>query len=98
MKALARPKFPLVLVEWDDAHATTQWQDPADVEETHAWTVSVGWLILDTATQVGIAAVLCSPDSDIPNSMAARMTIPRGMVRSIRVLHEGGLYRGGKVR
>ena len=95
---LRRPKYPLVCVEWDDAYVTTQWVDPEELEETHAWTLTVGWLLSDTSTQLVLTAAIASPDSDVSNHMAARITLPRGMVRSIRVLREGGVYRGGKPR
>lgn len=95
---LRRPKYPLVLVEWQDAHVTTQWVDPEDLQEEHAWTLCVGWLLSETPSQIVLSAASASPDSDISNHMAARITLPRGMVRSIRMLHEGGAYRGGKAR
>jgi hypothetical protein len=36
VRCWARPPFPLVLVEWEDAHSATAWAEPEDLQTNQA--------------------------------------------------------------
>lgn len=74
--------YPLVLVRWLDACSEDGWTDaehispPIEVE-------SVGRLVRDEPGHISVAG------STNQHGVACTMTVPRGMVLSIHLLHEG---------
>lgn len=76
-------KFPLVEVIWDDATELTQgWTDK--LEETEpALALSVGFLIKATKQHIVIAL-----DLDQHGYHNGRSQIPRGMVKTMKVLRK----------
>lgn len=80
-----RPKqlYPLVEITWDDAsELTAGWTDEIDKSEPQL-ALSVGFLISDTKDHVVIAM-----DLDEQGHHNGRSQIPRGMVKTIKVLRK----------
>ena len=83
--------FKLVEVEWNDASSLEAGWKYIDREfkDTHGnpksvWTA--GYLVLETPDMVGIAGSLSPGGEDELNQINGGMTIPRGMIKKIRVL------------
>lgn len=73
-------KYPLVYIEWDDAEADNGWEEaPVDLKEAIA--ITVGFLVRETEKHLLIAS---SYDNHHTNG---RLQIPRGMVKSMKVLY-----------
>lgn len=82
---IKRPKQPFDLVEvwWEDASDAEQgWVKDID-EDTPAMALSVGFLVKETNDRIYLAQ-----DIDADGHHNGRGKIPRGMVRSIRVLRK----------
>ncbi len=73
-------KYDLVEIKWEDAASSHGWEEleETDIEEELALTV--GFLIKENGSRVVIAATCGTTDSN------NRIQIPRGMIRSMRVL------------
>jgi hypothetical protein len=93
---LKRGPFPLVVVEWLDAMCKAGWGSTEDHQGEGAVTRHVGWLIKSTDTTI----VLAQGIGDDPMSVGPMMlptfktfcntiTIPKGMIKTSKVLHEG---------
>ena len=72
--------LPIVLVEWDDAHMEGWWIDGAPQAPTPTLVRSVGYLTHKTRQHI----VLVQSLSD--GQHGNRLQIPRGMVRSMKLL------------
>jgi hypothetical protein len=68
----------LVIVSWDDANCLGVWADPSQIVEPSKCQ-TVGWLLRDEEGYVQIVATMAE-DGQYNQSM----TIPRGMVTSIK--------------
>lgn len=83
---MKRPKqiYPMVEVLWDDATELKGWKEEHEEEELkHCPILSVGFLVKKTRSHVVIAQDIS--DDRMRNG---RSQIPRGMVKSIRVLRK----------
>lgn len=83
----------LVEVVWEDAHSGTSAQTWADYnEETQAvlhnaiLCNSVGYVLHDTKDRLVIASSINHDDDGEVNQVSGTMSIPRGMIRKVRVL------------
>lgn len=75
-----RQKFDVVEVIWDDASAhKPEWTDTVEVEP--ALVISVGFLVFCNRSHIVIAQ-----DLDADGEHNGRTQIPRGMVKSLKVL------------
>lgn len=86
IKKLSKPvdKYPLVLVQWNDAQSDAGWGEIKDIEKWagEKYIVNeVGWLISKTKTHIVITSEIGS-DGDIGN----RTKIPNGWIISKKVL------------
>jgi hypothetical protein len=72
-------KLPIVVVTWVDAHTSHGWEgvDEADAEGSTCYTV--GFLIRSSRDAITVAS-----SSDRNGNYNSRITIPRGMVRTIK--------------
>lgn len=78
-----RQSYPMVEVVWDDAtELKPGWDDELE-EITPALALSVGFLISDTKDHIVIAQ-----DIDEQGHHNGRSQIPRGMVKTIKVLRK----------
>ena len=76
-------KYDLVLICWNDASALTDgWTDEIEPDEPKL-ALSVGFLIRQTKEHIVIAQ-----DLDAHGHHNGRSQIPRGMVKSIKVLRK----------
>lgn len=84
--ARVRPAdYPLVLVDWLDPAGAASWRDLADAKEyPMAVCVTVGWLIVDKADRITLAASI----NDDGNA-ADLTTMPRACVQGIHALAIG---------
>lgn len=84
--------FHLVIVTWVDAATDNGW---TDTDEAHDFTppecMTVGYLVADKPDHLVLA------QTHGGNEMGNRWTIPRGMVKAVRVLQVGGDYAPEKV-
>lgn len=71
-----------VLVEWHDAHASSQWMDRADIDQDPFVVRSVGWLIADGKPGHVVIAQSLGSDAQIDGVLC----IPVGMVQRTVVL------------
>ena len=80
-------KYPLVLVEWQDAAIAERWAAIKDVlnEGTTMPCISVGWLMQENADRLIVAAQL-----DGGEECGLRVTIPRVCVKAITHLRARG--------
>jgi hypothetical protein len=73
--------YPLVLIEWDDAEVSNEWEVIPDGEELdEALVQTAGFLAKETAKYYWIASTLSE------NHANARTKVPKGMVVSIKYL------------
>lgn len=73
--------FPVVEVTWLDAGTAHGWEGNDEVEAKPFEVMTVGFLLRDQPDCLMVASTTCADKSS--NS---RITIPRGMVLSLRVL------------
>ena len=72
----------LVIVHWEDIQFNDNWDDDNPVQPVEC--VTVGFLVKDEATFVGIASSYDYREEQ----WATKHAIPRGVVQSIEVLRE----------
>ena len=76
------PIDSLVLIEWDDATQPSHgWVAPDDIDPTPALCQSVGWIVHRDDRAIILAATQCDG-----GEVMGAMCIPRGTVRSVKVL------------
>ena len=79
-------KYPLVLVEWDDACNMGTWHDEQEIDvwlkDNHFQCQSVGWLVRNTKNFVVIAARVSWGDKQY----GLLEKLPRKMIKKIKVL------------
>lgn len=81
--------FPYDFVEviWDDAKCETGWMPENEMEEPgEEIAYSVGWLVQKTKKHLVIGASISLNEDDGVYHFNNRQQIPRGMVKSIKVL------------
>lgn len=77
-------KPPLVLIEWVDSQSCGSWVSREEAEkDTVATCKTVGWLVKKNREVVTTAASCSSNDN-----YGDRMSMPRSVVKSIKVLKE----------
>ena len=75
-------EYPLVEIKWDDTCNNSSWTSIPDLKNHHVVNcVTIGRLISKTAKEYKITATVAS-DGDI----LGYQLIPRGMVKSIKVI------------
>jgi hypothetical protein len=79
---MSNPAETCVLVEWLDAHASSQWMDPTDIDQEAFVVRSVGWLIAGGKPGHVVIAQSLGSDSQIDGVLS----IPVGMVQKTIVL------------
>lgn len=73
--------YPLVLIEWDDAEVSNEWEAIPEADELdEALVQTVGFLAKETNKYYWIASTLSE------NHANARTKVPKGMVKSIKYL------------
>lgn len=77
-------KFPLVIVEWNDACSNGGWRLATDAIREHkpVAVVTVGWLLRRTLRSVLVAQSYQPADDRVTDTIA----IPNGMVRRVRTV------------
>jgi len=81
-------KYPLVQVEWVDAHQDANLITLKDFKEVFLVRFNYGLLIMDTPNSVSVAPTFwLDPETESERSQDV-ITIPRGMVKEITVLRE----------
>jgi hypothetical protein len=79
----ARPRWPLVEVEWLDAHACGGWETPATYRaDAPAVCCSVGYLLHRTRAALTLVQSCGLTTGEVTDAL----TIPRGCVRKMRRL------------
>jgi len=93
---LKRGPYPLVIIEWLDARCSQGWGHAERVDAEGAVTRHVGWMIKATDDTLVLAQGIGDDPMDfgpmqLPTfkTFCNTITIPRGMIRSTKVLHEG---------
>lgn len=82
------PKYPLVLIEWDDHYSEDKWESvnaATDVEDEVGKIRSVGWLIGENAREYRIVQNI-----GIDNQCSMRMVILKGTVARFKILRKNG--------
>ena len=79
---MSSPVDTCVLVEWLDAHASSQWMDPDDIDQDGLVVRSVGWLIAGGKPGHVVIAQSLSTDAQIDGVLS----IPVGMVQKTIIL------------
>ena len=79
---MSSPGETCVLVEWLDAHASSQWMDPSDIDQDAFVVRSVGWFI--AGGKPGHVVIAQSIGND--DSVDGVLSIPVGMVHKTVVL------------
>ena len=79
---MTSPGETCVLVEWLDAHASSQWMDPSDIDQDAFVVRSVGWLIAGGKPGHVVIAQSLGSDAQIDGVLS----IPVGMVQRTVVL------------
>lgn len=83
--------FPIVLVVWIDAATEAGWTDTEDAHDfVPPECQTLGYLIADKPDHVVLA------QTHGGNEMGNRWTIPRGMVKAMKVLEVGDIYAQDK--
>jgi hypothetical protein len=76
----ARP-YKAVLVTWDDAEVSNEWEEiPDGVELEEALVETLGFLVKETEKYYWIASTLAVPHTN------ARTKVPKSMVRDLRFI------------
>ena len=88
MASTKRYKYPLVVVQWQDAHSDSSWEVLADLVVKPTEVTSAGFL----ARADDEAILLTLGYSD--DSVLDRLRIPKGMVRSITVIRQASPPNG----
>lgn len=82
-----KQKYPLVEVIWDDATSLSQgWKNPEEWEKEPIKpeiVLSVGFVVKETE-----AYLILAMDTDSDGDHASRSQIPKGMVRSVKILRK----------
>lgn len=78
-----RPRRPIILVDWIDAHAMGAWTQPKDIRNKPGIVQSVGYLV-EPAPIDGHLTLACSDDGE--GSVADGLHIPRSCVLRTRRL------------
>lgn len=73
----------MVLVEWVDSSTFHGWVEEKDIKDIPCYCFSVGWKIKANREVVTLSAMR----SD--NSSNLRQIIPRGCIKSVKVIKEG---------
>jgi len=75
---------PLVKVIWDDAcnRSDIGWNDADDVEIKHQLVMTVGFMVKETPEHI----IICSTKDMGSDNVNGHFQIPKGMVKSIKVL------------
>jgi len=73
--------FPLVEVIWEDAESSIGWEGPEETDHGTPLVLTVGFLIHQSDKVIHIASTV-----DKEKSSNARLKIPAGMVREMKVL------------
>jgi hypothetical protein len=84
MKLNEDPKLPFVEVWWDDASATNEW-DEGDLKDDGLLVLTKGFLIKETKTAYYVTHTV-SRDTDGSLQWNSRIRIPKGMIKSYKVL------------
>lgn len=74
-------KLDIVVVEWVDAHTSHGWEGDGDASAEGAIVYTVGFLVRSSRGAITVAST-----SDKQGTNNARITIPRGMIKSINRL------------
>lgn len=76
-------KYPFNLVEviWEDAESSVGWEGEGETNHEPAMVITVGFLIYHSEKILHIAST-----TDADRNTNARLKIPSGMVRSMKVL------------
>jgi hypothetical protein len=73
------PDYEAVLIEWDDAEVSADWEEiPREEELEEAIVHTLGFLVKETPRYYWIASTLSPPHTN------ARTKVPKGMVKSIK--------------
>lgn len=83
MAASKKYPYPLVEVIWEDAESSIGWEAPEETDHGAALVITVGFLIHQTDKVLHIASTV-----DKDKSSNARLKIPAGMVREMKVLKQ----------
>lgn len=79
-------KYPLVIVEWDDAYATSFWRDNDELDKIANGNsfecINVGWMIRETKKCILLASRWSPNDEQF--GLVERL--PRKMIKSIKRL------------
>lgn len=93
---LKRGPWPLVIIEWLDATCSQGWGHTERAAGEAAVTRHVGWMIKTTKDTVVLAQGIGDDPMEVgPMSLPTfktfcnSITIPKGMIKSSKVLHEG---------
>lgn len=76
-------KYPVVLIEWDDAEVSNDWEEiPVGKEEMEEGLVeTIGFLVRETEKYYLVASTLAASHTN------ARTKIPKGMAKSFKKLN-----------
>ena len=78
--------FDFVEIEWRDASGDTGWKNLSEIKEEHTLVTSYGFLLRKTRHHYLIGSSLYFDDEEDEYAFGDRNHIPRGMVKSFRVL------------
>jgi len=83
---MTKPKYPLVLIEWEDASANGGWNDVAKYAEEKGLiqVKSVGWRTVDAKGYIQLVQQQSFHDGRCADSIQ----IPRGCIKKIKRLKE----------
>ena len=80
-----KPKYPLVLVNWEDSAAEGKWKEASEYKTRMPLMMqSVGYKLLDDKKRLILLQSICHENDVVSDSI----TIPRGCVKSIRKLKQ----------
>jgi hypothetical protein len=86
----------IVIVEWMDTEDKLDWETIEEVKKYKCPTIySVGWLIEDNKNHVKICMHDSEGDED-DKEVSTVSTIPKGMVKEIRIVWTKKSSQGGK--
>lgn len=81
--------FPLVEVIWEDAESSVGWEGEQETNHETPMVLTVGFLIHQSDKVINIASTV-----DKEKSTNARLKIPAGMVRNLKVLKAASTKKG----
>ena len=84
---MSKPKYPLVLVKWEDAATWDAWHDFAREAQEPAKCVTVGFLIRQEKTFIEIAPTRRLEET-VEGRGCSTWSIPRGCIKKIKRLKE----------